>query len=103
MPYPCIAEECTESHAQFAEFVDWFNHMQGHDENWHKNIYRTLSWMCTDCSRDGGKFISSTHLLIHMLKYHTDVYPVKILEIISRHTSSNMPREQDECYMWLQT
>ncbi|QSS66883.1 C2H2 finger domain-containing protein, mycelia-enriched transcript [Histoplasma capsulatum] len=45
MPYPCIAEECTESHAQFAEFVDWFNHMQGHDENWHKNIYRTLSWM----------------------------------------------------------
>ncbi|EER44818.1 conserved hypothetical protein [Histoplasma capsulatum H143] len=99
MPYPCIAEECTESHAQFAEFADWFNHMQSHEENWHKKIYTVTSWTCPDCFRDGGKFISSQHLLVHLLKYHTDVYPVEILKTISRCSSEELPRAQDECLL----
>lgn len=99
MPYPCIEEECIESHAQFAEFADWFNHMQCHEENWHKKIYTVTSWTCPDCFRDGGKFISSQHLLVHLLKYHTDVYPVEILKTISRCSSEELPRAQDECLL----
>ncbi|KKZ61101.1 hypothetical protein EMCG_04297 [[Emmonsia] crescens] len=98
-PYLCIADECTEPHPQFSEFDDWFNHMQGHGQHWHQEIYQARVWMCPACKYNQNVFADSHHLLVHLQKYHTEHFTAHQIEAISRQSVLYISRARNNCLL----
>ncbi|RSL57811.1 hypothetical protein CEP51_014182 [Fusarium floridanum] len=97
-PYLCIAEKCLEPCPRFKKFEDWLVHMQTqHGRRWHREIYKSSSWICPVCEGNPEEYTDPQALLSHMQDTHSHNFTPEQLHMMMRQSRAYIPRPPDEC------
>ncbi|KAK2799726.1 hypothetical protein FQN50_008374 [Emmonsiellopsis sp. PD_5] len=97
-PYVCISEECSESLPRFATSARWFQHMlTTHGQNWHRDVYAPMSWVCPLCADGTETFPKPDDLSIHLDDFHKGTFTKSQIQAIAQQSRCRLPRPQDIC------